>query len=167
MRRAASEPSAFATLYRLHAPAIQRYLKRRLGDSHLVEDAVAETFVSALKQIARYQDRGLPFRSWLYRIATGEAHRQYKRAQRLATASLEIEPSARCPVEQPSAEVARAALLLIAPRYQAVLALHYFEGLSVGETARALKCREGTVKSRLSRGREALRIQLIRMGVTS
>ncbi len=167
VRMSPSEPSAFAALYRRHYPAIRRYLSRRLGDSHLVEDAVSETFVSALKQIHRYEDRGIPFRSWLYRIATGEANRQHKRAARIAMASLEHDPETVLEEQQPHVELARVALLRVSPRYQAVLALHYLEEMSVEETAQALGCRVGTVKSRLARGREALRLQLERLGVKS
>ncbi len=49
------------------------------------------------------------------------------------------------------------ALMRLKASEQAVLALHYFEGLSVEEIARALGWREGTVKSTLSRGRDSLR----------
>ncbi len=53
-------------------------------------------------------------------------------------------------------------LRAIAPRFQSVLALHYVEGLSVDEVARTLRCRPGTVKSRLARGRAALAAELAR-----
>ena len=66
------------------------------------------------------------------------------------------------PSEEPqSRELARTALLTIAPKYQAVLSLHYLEGLSIIEVAATLGCREGTVKSRLHRGREKLRARLL------
>jgi RNA polymerase sigma-70 factor (ECF subfamily) len=53
-------------------------------------------------------------------------------------------------------------LRAVAPRFQAVLALHYVEGLSVEEVARTLHCRPGTVKSRLARGRAALAREMAR-----
>lgn len=166
--RAVREPEAFAVLYRRHYPAIQRYLRRRLGDSHLVEDAVAETFLEAMRQMPRYEQRGLPFRSWLYRIATGRAHRHCRRAGLLALQQMESEPAhEESETQHPAAELVRAALLQVASRYQDVIALHYVEGFSVQEVAQTLDCRPGTVKSRLSRGREALRRQLERMGVVS
>lgn len=171
VRRARSEPEAFALLYRRHSPAIQRYLRRRLGDPHLVEDALAETFVSALEALPRYQDRGLPLRSWLYRIANGHAARHRRRAAALAIERLESEPSER-PSDDPServalAELARAALLRLSKRFQEVLALHYLEGFSLEEIATTVGCRPGTVKSRLARGRAALRKELDRQGYAS
>ncbi|MFT5478143.1 MAG: RNA polymerase sigma factor (sigma-70 family) [Planctomycetota bacterium] len=167
VRRAPRDPEAFAALYRRHYPAIQRYLRRRLGDPDLVEDAVAETFVSALQQISRYEERGLPFRSWLYMLATGQASRQRRRAARLAQAQLEIDPVSVDPISSPSVDVVRAALLRISERHQAVIALHHLEGLSLEVVAHTLGCRVGTVKSRLARGRDALRAQLERMGERS
>lgn len=165
MERARGDGEAFAELYRRHYPAIQRYLRRRLGDPELVEDVVAETFMGALRSLGRYRDRGLPFRSWLYRIATVQASQARRRAARIAMARLEEEPGRSDPEESPSAEVVRAALLQLPARHQAVIALHYFEGLDVAQVAQTLGVRPGTVKSRLSRGREVLRRRLERLGV--
>jgi len=164
VRRAHRDPVAFAALYQRHYPAIQRYLRRRLGDPDVVEDAVSDTFVSALQQIANYEERGLPFRSWLYRLATGQASRQARRAARLARAQLETEPIDREPSASPARDHVRAALLRLSAQHQAVIALHHLEGMSVEAVAETLECRVGTVKSRLARGRDALRAQLERMG---
>jgi len=157
VRRAPGDPGAFADLYRRHSPAIQRYLRRRLGDPHLVEDAVAETFLEAWRGIARYEARGLPFRSWLYRLATSRAHRHWRKAARLGMKELRVEPATEEEAGGLRLEVARACLLKLAPRYQDVLVLHHVEGLTVEECAATLGCRPGTIKSRLARGREALR----------
>jgi RNA polymerase sigma factor (sigma-70 family) len=58
-------------------------------------------------------------------------------------------------------EKAQLALLALPPRYQAVLSLYYLEDMSLAEISTVLGCRLGTVKSRLSRGREALRQLLV------
>jgi len=57
-------------------------------------------------------------------------------------------------------EQVRAALLILPVQFQEVVALYYLEELSVTEIAQVLNCAEGTVKSRLARGREQLRIIL-------
>ena len=157
--RARADPDAFAQLYRRHHPAIARYVRRRVGEGEVARDLVAETFLAALESLHRYRDRGLPFRAWLYRLATSRVNRWARRKGRLVWRELEREPHARDPEEGSgeSAELARAALLALPPRYQTVLALHHLEGLSVEEVAAALGCRPGTVKARLSRGRERLR----------
>jgi RNA polymerase sigma-70 factor (ECF subfamily) len=157
------DPREFGRLYRLHAPAIQRFLRRRLGDPHTAEDALAETFVSALQGLPRYRSRGLPFRAWLYRLAVGAVSRSRRRRALLCLAVPE-ETAAPEEEERREADLLRAALLRLPPRFEAVLSLHYLEGLPVDEVAQVLGCATGTVKSRLSRGRSALRREWERRG---
>lgn len=164
IERVRGEPAAFGELYRRHHAAIARYVYRRVGDGHVTEDLVADVFVSAMQAFARYRHNGVPLRAWLYRIATNRVNRWARRERSRAMKRLETEPMAAqvVPSEEPqSRELARTALLTIAPKYQAVLSLHYLEGLSINEVAATLGCREGTVKSRLHRGREKLRARLL------
>ena len=51
-------------------------------------------------------------------------------------------------------------MLSLSPKHQAVLSLYYLEGMAAAEVAVVVGCRIGTVKSRLSRAREALREKL-------
>src|SRR5262245_46352553 len=68
--RAQANPNEFAAIYRLHYQAIGRYLYRRVGNRDAAEDLVAETFLVALREIRRFEWRGIPILHWLYRIAT-------------------------------------------------------------------------------------------------
>lgn len=92
--QARRDPEACARLYRAHYPAIQCYLRRRLGSPEVVEDAVADTFVAALQNLPRYQYRGIPFRAWLYRLATSSANRLRRRAA--GGGSVRAGPALRC-----------------------------------------------------------------------
>jgi RNA polymerase sigma-70 factor (ECF subfamily) len=164
VRRARDDANAFATLYRRHEPAIARYLRRRVGDREVARDLVAETFLAALEGIGRYRLRGASFRGWLYRLASTRVSR-WARRRALAGKRVALELDTEVEAEAGDsegllAERARAALLELPARYQTALALHYVEGLSVDEIASALSCRPGTVKARLSRGRERLRLKL-------
>jgi len=162
VERARSDRQAFGELYRRHYAVVGAYVYRRVGDRNAAEDIVAEVFLAALKAIRAYQPRGLPIRAWFYRIATHAVNRWWRRQRRwswLMTArGTESEPSAP-PTSDTDASfsTAVAALRRVSPKLQAVLALHYCEGLSVEQVAQVLNCRVGTVKSRLSRGRDALR----------
>ncbi len=160
VRRARDDPRAFAELYRTHYRAIAGYIHRRTGDVHLTEDLASDVFMIALRTLPRFRHRGVPIRSWLYRIAANRVNRWARRERRKAAERLTGEmadPRSIQPGAELTSEVARAALLSIAPRYQSVLTLYYLEGLSVEQVARTLGCRIGTVKSRLSRGRDAMR----------
>ncbi len=162
VERAKRDRAAFGVLYRRHYRPIAGYVFRRVGDRHVAEDLVADTFMFAMQAIPRYRSRGLPVRAWLYRIATNRVNRWARRERKRLSRPLDAEP-----VDRPAAtngvvtrDRARAALLAVAPKYQAVLALHYLEGLTVEDVALATGCRVGTVKSRLARGRDALRQRL-------
>ena len=72
-----AEPELFAVLVRRHAPAIARYVTRRIGRD-AAEDIVAETFLVAFRQRARYTDQGRDCLPWLYGIATRLAHRHWR-----------------------------------------------------------------------------------------
>ncbi len=64
------DPAAFAPLYERHAPAIYRFVHRRVGDPDLADDLTAQIFVRAIERIDRYRPRpNATFRSWLFAIA--------------------------------------------------------------------------------------------------
>jgi len=164
--RARSDREAFALLYRRHYDAIAGYVYRRVGDRHVTEDLVADVFLAMVRWLPRYRRRGVPFRAWLYRIATNTVNRWARTQRKRAMKSVDVEstlaPTARA-VERSGegdAEQARLVMLSLSPKHQTVLSLHYLEGLPVEEVATVLGCRTGTVKSRLSRAREALRGKL-------
>lgn len=164
IERAKVDPRAFGTLYRRHYRAVVGYLYRRVGDEHTAEDLAAETFLSAMKALPKYRLTGAPFRAWLMRIATNAANRWAKQRRRDAARYVRAAETSESHVEPTvdEADEARTAMLAISTRHQEVLSLHYVEGLSVDEVAAVLGCRPGTVKSRLSRGREALKQELLK-----
>ncbi len=174
VERAKRDPQAFSVLYRRHYSAMAGYVFRRTGDVHLTEDLVADVFLTAMRFLPRYRQRGAPFRAWLYRIATTSVNRWARRNRRMTEETARRLEARRDGDRSPvghvghadaancDAELARLALLSLSPKHQAVLSLHYLEGLSVDEVAETIDCRVGTVKSRLSRGRNALRERLLR-----
>lgn len=169
IERARTDPDAFEMLYRRHYPAVVGYLYRRTGDEASAEDLAAETFLAAYKAIGRFEQRGIPLRAWLLRIATNQANARDRRrkARERMMRGLRLlhkhEPSERPRDEM---ELLHAAMDRLAPAHRTVLALVHFEGLPLETAARVLGVPEGTVKSRVTRARAALRSQLERMGVT-
>lgn len=160
IEQARGGPEAFGRLYRRHHGAIASMLYRRTGDAHAAEDLAAQTFINAWRGLPRYRQTGAPFRAWLMRIAINEARRWSKRQRRRREVESGARPAGagwRAPDE--GAEV-RGAIRRLGPDHQDVLTLIYFETLSVEQAAEVLGVRPGTVKSRLSRAREALRNEL-------
>ena len=162
IERAKHDRALFAVLYRRHYPAIAGYLFRRTGDTHATEDLVADVFLIALRKLPKYRHRGVPLRAWLFRIATHETNRWARRQRRTASIRESLATSAGETAPDRGIELSRTqqALLLLPPKQQAVIALHYLEGMPIEEVAEVVGCRVGTVKSRLSRGRDALRDKL-------
>lgn len=166
INRAKRDRDAFAELYRRHSHGVAAHIYRRTGDPHATEDLVADVFLAALRALPRYRYRGVPLRFWLLRIATNAVNRWVRRRRRGATADLHVAEDVNVDAGssmtdgEVDAEHALRALLRLAPKYQAVLSLHYLEGLSVREVAAVVGCRAGTVKSRLARARDALRARL-------
>ncbi len=170
IERAKRDAAAFAIVYRLHVQAVGRYVYRRTGDLNTTEELVSNVFFTALKTLPRFRYRGVPLRHWLLRIATNEVNNWARLNRRRhsvpwdgsganeRTSSVNRESG----VSEDELAEARVALLSLSPKYQAVLALHYFEGLPVREVASILGLRVGTVKSQLTRAREKLRDALTR-----
>jgi RNA polymerase sigma-70 factor (ECF subfamily) len=166
VERAKRDRQAFALLYRRYYRMLSTYVYRRTGDVHATEDLVSDVFLTVLRTLPRFRYRGVPVRFWFFRIATNVDNRWARRQRRRAAAAL---PLARLAIADASefstpgpidAERAQLAMLSIAPKFQAVLSLHYLEGLCVHDVAAVIGCREGTVKSRLARARDALRERL-------
>jgi RNA polymerase sigma-70 factor (ECF subfamily) len=132
------------------------------GDAAEAEDATQEAFVKAYRALWRFR-RGAPWRPWLLRIVANEARNRRRAAGRrehlAAQAAAALRAGPGTTPEYTAAELTAALDRLEAPHREVVLLRHVLE-LSEAETAAALGCRPGTVKSRLSRGLARLREEL-------
>ena len=169
IRDSMSDPERFAILVRRHAPAIQRYVTRRIG-REAAEDVVAETFLIAFRQRGYYTDDGRDCLPWLYGIATRLAHRHWRGETRQLNllARTGIDPVTEPFTDRVDAEVtanaAKARLAAAVARLPAsqrdALLLLVWADLSYDQIARATGVPMGTVQSRISRARRRLRKQL-------
>jgi len=133
-----------------------------------IEDVVSEVFFKVYRNLNRYRPAH-PFSTWLYRLTVNHLVDRARRARREGTRMelpeqiVDETPSVRDGLlENERARLLRAALGAIDPKYREVLALVYVEGLKVEEASRLLSVPQGTVKTRLMRGRDALRRLLTR-----
>jgi RNA polymerase sigma factor (sigma-70 family) len=69
IRRAKEDPEAFGVLYERYVDKIYNYIYYRTGNVHDAEDLTSRVFFRALRNLERYEDQGVPFSAWLYRIA--------------------------------------------------------------------------------------------------
>jgi RNA polymerase sigma-70 factor, ECF subfamily len=66
---ARTDPVAFGQLYERYVDRVYSYIYHRVGNVQDAEDLTARTFYRALDKLETYEDRGLPFSAWLFRIA--------------------------------------------------------------------------------------------------
>lgn len=139
------------------------------GSAAEAEDTVQEAFVKAYRALDRFRP-GAPFRPWLLTIVANEARnrrRSAARRERLALRAAQ-DPLSGGAVPSPEAALLEAerrrellaAVNALGENDRLAIACRYFLGLSEEETAAALGCRRGTVKSRTARALERLRARL-------
>jgi len=154
------EPAQFDALYRRYLPRVYSYAYYELGDHHLAEDATEATFVAALTNLHRFEERARPadgdgastFRVWLFQIARNEVAGERRRMRRrpaepigetVIADPLDVESAA---VRRDEARAAwRAVGRLPGERRQAMV-LRFVDELSTAEIAGVLGRSEGAVR---------------------
>jgi RNA polymerase sigma-70 factor (ECF subfamily) len=157
---------AFADLVDRHKDAVVAYLARLTADRDHAEDLAQEAFLRLFRAAEDYEEQGF-LRAFLFRIATNLVRSEERRAQRhrllmpFFPREEHAEPAAASGLlrQELHREVA-AALAKLALRYRVPLVLHEIEGWTYVDIAQELGCREGTVKSRVHRGRQQLKKRL-------
>lgn len=156
----AGDQEAFGRLVVRWSPRLLAFATRSTGATEAAKDVVQETWVSAVRSLGRLDDPAR-FPAWIFAITARKCTdvlRAKYRGQRMAS-SLEndaaLEPA---PASDADAHLDLAAALQRLPREQRIaVALLYGEDMSVAEIAAVMGVPPGTVKSRLSAARQALR----------
>lgn len=163
--RSVTDPECFGVVFDRHAPAIFRYVTRRLGPD-TAQDLVAETFLAAFGQRHQYDCGRQDARPWLYGIATNLIGRHRRDEVRFfrAIARTGVDPAAEPVADQVIRRVSAdavgrqlAAAVAGLPQHQRDVLLLAASGLSYEEAAVALGIPAGTVSSRLVRARAKVR----------
>jgi RNA polymerase sigma-70 factor, ECF subfamily len=170
----AGSEEAFAYLLGVYQHPIYDLISRILNNPADAADVLQEVFVKVFRKIGQFQGES-SLRTWIYRVAVHEAsnHRRswLRRLWREPVSLDEVSPeSLRAAAPGPSPyhaleqaerqELVKRALGSLAQPYRTVVVLREIEGLAYDEIAEVLGVAEGTVKSRLMRGRELLRRKL-------
>ncbi len=135
---------------------VWRLALARTGRRQDAEDIFQEVFLRFFRHEEKLRTAEHQ-KAWLIRCTVNRAKSLAAAPWRRRTLPMEL--AAQVSVPEPDRTVYAAVLALPSP-YRTVIHLHYFEGLSVAEIASACGCAQGTVKSRLSRGRDLLRASL-------
>ncbi|NUT93762.1 MAG: SigE family RNA polymerase sigma factor [Saccharothrix sp.] len=150
--------TAFAEYFAARSEAMRGTAYLLCGDWHRAEDLVQATFTKlyvAWNRVDRHEALDAYTRQTLVRTFVSDLRRGWFRKERVSDTTPEAASVGRGSAEDRL--VLLEALAKVPPRQRAVLVLRYWEDLSVEETARALRCSEGTVKSQAARGLQTLR----------
>lgn len=159
---------AYAELVHRHAPMAVR-TAALLGAGADAEDVVQEALVKAYRSLGRYRE-GAPFRPWLLRIVANETRNHHRagvrrgaREQAVFVPEELLDPGDQVTDRERKTRLL-AAVAALPDRLRVVVTCRYLLELDEAETATTLGIPRGTVKSRLNRGLERLRIELAGTG---
>jgi RNA polymerase sigma-70 factor, ECF subfamily len=161
---AKQDPASMSILYRRHYGVIHRYVSHRVATPHDVNDIVSETFLTMVQTLPKYQWTGAPFQAWLFRLASTQIHRWIRKRKWTrfwAPFDDQVVSAQEDSSESDDTRVLRAEMLQLPQTYQDALSLFYMEDMSIASIAQVFQVSEGTIKSRLSRGRELLKTKLM------
>jgi RNA polymerase sigma-70 factor, ECF subfamily len=165
--------SAYEELLTRYQQPVYGIVYRLLGDQNDACDVVQEIFLKVFRSVHSFKERS-SFRTWIYRIAVNEAHnhrRWFSRHRKREVAidreegaygAFEIAPDPGpspfdFALDRETHLLIERALEEISPVFRTAVVLRDIEGLGYEEIAEILQISLGTVKSRILRGREALR----------
>lgn len=78
IEKAKANPMEFGPIYTRYYDQIFRYVNQRINDEEISFDVTAQVFIKAMNNITKYEFRGVPFSSWLYRIAKSELYQSFR-----------------------------------------------------------------------------------------
>ncbi|MDI6820838.1 MAG: sigma-70 family RNA polymerase sigma factor [Patescibacteria group bacterium] len=147
------DEKAFGKLYDEHMPRIYRFVLLRTGRKADAEDLTHQIFMNAWQNVNRYEFRGFPFSSWLYRIANNaviDYYRTWKNNQPLETTAEEVlteSPNFDEQLDQQlNLKIVKAAINDLEQNQQNVLIMKFVDDLSNKEIAEALEKSEGAIR---------------------
>jgi RNA polymerase sigma-70 factor (ECF subfamily) len=152
--------AALAEIYERYVDAVYRFMYYRVGDAATAEDLTAEVFTQVIEAISRYEDRGLPFGAWLFRIARARLvdHIRREKVRETLPLSEEVLPSSEFSPEDILKDVYFASLLrYLTDEQRDVILLRFVGGLSNAEIAEVVGSNANAVKQMSYRALQRLR----------
>jgi RNA polymerase sigma-70 factor (ECF subfamily) len=149
------DQEAFGVLYERYVGRIYNYIYYRTGNQYDAEDITSRVFYRAMRHIANYQDRGLPFSAWLYRIAHNLVANWHRDNSRKKEIPLEDSFSVRYVGDHPETAVLKneeqenllRLIRRLPPERQQLIMLKFIEHLPNAEIGQIMGRTEGAIKS--------------------
>jgi RNA polymerase sigma-70 factor (ECF subfamily) len=163
IQSAQKNPESFGPLYRRYHEQIFRYIHQRMSDEETAFDVTSQVFMKALNNLHRYEFRGVPFSSWLYRIAKSELYQAFrdKKAERTVNIEtyhlFEIIEEFDEDTTEANKKMLFESLSKLKERDMQLLELRFFEKRSFREIGEILDITENNAKVKSFRALEKLK----------
>ena len=164
VKQAQNDPRHFGQLYKMYYQQIFRYIYQKIDDSELACDITSQVFMKALTNIKKFEYRGVPFSSWLYRIAKSEVYQSFRdrKVEMKLTASQIHNNISEEDSEEEVLNNRKIALIqamsLLKNQELRLIELRFFEKKSFKEIAEMEQITENNAKVKTFRALEKLRI---------
>jgi RNA polymerase sigma-70 factor (ECF subfamily) len=167
LRAAAGDRAAFAAIYERHRTVVYRFARLMSGSDATADDVTQEVFVTLIHTLPTYEPQRAGLLTYLYGIARNVTRNRLRRDRRFVALDNAVAAESP-PADDPHDAASRAqerillrrAILSLPSRYREAIILSDVQGLAYAESARILHVPVGTVRSRLSRGRQMLAVRL-------
>lgn len=158
------DSEAFGKLYDMFFNRIYSYVYYKVGDTTEAEDLTEQVFMKALEAIDKFEWKGVPFSSWLFRIASNVVIDYYRTRSRVTMVPVEdfavelgeTESSEEAAIKKLSQEKLYIAISRLTEEQQQVIILKFLTNLSNAEIANTLGKTAGAVKALQHRALRAL-----------
>jgi RNA polymerase sigma-70 factor (ECF subfamily) len=157
--KAKKDRNAFSALYDRYFEQIYLFIFKRVGDESAAGDICQDAMLKAMFNIHKYEDRGIPFGAWLYRIASNEVNLYFRKQKKMFYVEIqekhvkdlmqEIEVG-KIEKEEDQERLIEM-LSVIKPEYAEIIDLRFFMQYSFKEIAEFYNITEANAKMRLYR----------------
>ena len=161
--RAKKNPAHFAPLYKLYHERIFLYIFKRVDEAEIAYDITSCVFVKALTYLNRYEHRGVPFSSWLYRIAKSELNQSFRDKKAQRTVSIDslqlgiVMEEFNIDEKEYQREILLKILPLLKEKQLQLIEMRFFERRSFKEIGEILELTENNAKVKTFRALNKLK----------
>lgn len=165
IQRAKDNPAEFAVLYEKYFEQVYYFIFKRVESADTAGDICSTVFLKALTHLSGYRDMGLPFSSWLFRVARNELFTLYRRSKVELVLSVETSGILQMVNEMGNAQQQdysdlHQALSELAAQDVELIEMRFFEGRPFKEIAQILDMTETNAKVRTYRILDKLKTKL-------
>tara|TARA_B100001287_G_C22682896_1_gene531502 strand:- start:473 stop:1021 length:549 start_codon:yes stop_codon:yes gene_type:complete len=161
--KAQKNPRYFSALYEKYFKEIFLFILKKTSDESLTGELTSNVFLKAILNLSKYQDRGFPFSSWLYRIASNEINKHYRDNKKVQEVAIQEKDAitflAEIDSNDNSSDITKLMDCLSDLREDQsnIIELRYFDKMSFNEIGKVLGITGNNAKIKLYRAVDRLK----------